>query len=80
MRKVSHELPDGSSGNPRAEEWWDALDLSQRIAYEMSEVLAILGRIGVQLRTNEGRPLRWMEKSIACAFADADRILQELEQ
>jgi hypothetical protein len=32
------------------------------------------------VRTKEGRPLRWMEKSLDCAFADADRILRKLER
>lgn len=71
MRSFSHPARD--------EEWWDTLDLAERIAFEMTEVLALLGRVGAELRTEEGRPLRWMEQAVDCAFADADRILERLE-
>ena len=63
-----------------SEEWLETLPLSERITFQMSEVLCLLGKIGAQVRTKEGRPLRWMEKSLDCAFADADRILRELER
>lgn len=71
MRRIPQPLP---------EEWLDTLPLSERITFEMTEVLCLLGKIGAQVRTREGRSLRWMETSLDCAFADADRILRVLER
>jgi hypothetical protein len=70
---------DESFGDPRLEPWWETLAPSERIVFRMTEVLCLLGQIGAEVRTSEGRSLRWMEKSLDCAFADADRILQKLE-
>ena len=79
MRRIPHQRLDESFGDPRLEPWWDTLELSERIAFQMTQVLCLLGEIGVEVRTKEGRSLRWMEKWVDCAFADADRILQKLE-
>ena len=78
MRRIPDRCPDDSFGDPRAEPWWDTLDLAERIGFELAEAQAVLGRIGVDLRTPRGRPLRWMQQSVDCAFADVDRILQKL--
>lgn len=90
MRKLPHQCrdeacrdelchSDDSFGDPRGEEWWATLSLSEWISYKMSDVLCALGEIRAQLNTEQGRPLRWMRQSVDCAFADADRILERLD-
>jgi hypothetical protein len=90
MRRIPHQCRDescrdelcrrdGALGDPRAEEWWDALTLSERIEFELAEVVSMLATILTEVRTHEGRRLRWMEKPLACAFADTSGILERLQ-
>lgn len=55
------------------------LPLSEWIEYTLTDVLSALGKVNARLQTDEGRPLRWMDPLIECAFADTDRILATLE-
>ncbi|HEX6097329.1 MAG TPA: hypothetical protein VF432_13450 [Thermoanaerobaculia bacterium] len=80
MRRISHGPPCPALDEIPSCDWWDTLDLTDQIEWQLSRTLCLLAEIRVQLRTPEARPLHWMQPSIDRAFHDTDRILEKLER
>lgn len=57
---------------------WAALPLETRVSCLLFDALAALDSISLDLRTNEGTPLRWLEPHLHALSDNVEKALERL--